>query len=547
MLDGWVGQPAERIELYRRHGVYRDRTLADIVVDGAARWGERTAVIYREERITYAELRERVDSLARGLIALGCRPHDRVVVQLPNLPEFIYTYFACLRVGAISVLSLPVHREAEVRFFLEHTAARFYVIPDRWRTYDHQAMAARLRGEVPSLQQVLVAGTHVQPGNLSLTEVMNAGRGVPADLDAQRPDPDDCALMLLSSGTTGQPKLIPRTHNDYDYLSRTLAELFQFDTGTVSLAVAPAAHAWTLGNPGIQGTLLAGGTVVISPGTEAETVFQQIEQHRVTFTNAVPALLIPWANDPALDRYDLSSLKIVLTGGQKCNPEPAAWIQQRLGVELHNMLGMGEGLVVTTRPGDDEYTRFHTVGRPVSPFDEVRVVDDDGNPVSPGEMGELWTRGPYTICGYYRAPQISAAAFTADGWYRTGDMVSVDTGGRVRVHGRKKDLINRGGEKISAEEVENLLQSHPKIAAVAVVAVPDPVMGERACACVVLRPGQRLDLDEVAAFLLERGIAKYKLPERLKIFDALPLTSVGKVAKNVLRATISEGVGAQGA
>lgn len=546
MLDGFVGLPAERIQLYREQGLYRDRTLADIIIDGAARFGERTAVIYQHERLTYADLQCRVDSLARGLLALGCRPQDRVVLQLPNLPEFLYTYFACLRIGAIPVLSLPVHREAEVRFFLEHTGARFYVIPDRWRTYDHQAMAAQLRTQVPSLEHVLVTGTAVQPGNLSLTEVMNAGLNMTTDLDAYRPDPNDCALMLLSSGTTGRSKLIPRTHNDYDYLSRTLAQLFQFNTETVSLAVAPVAHAWTLGNPGIQGTLLFGGTVVISPGTEAETVFQQIEQHHVTFTNAVPALLIPWANDPARTRYDLSSLRIVLTGGQKCNPEPAARVEQRLGVELHNMLGMGEGLVTTTRPGDEEVTRFQTVGLPISPYDQVRVVDDDGNPVGPGEMGELWARGPYTICGYYRAPEINAAAFTPDGFYKTGDMVSLDAAGRVIVAGRKKDLINRGGEKISAEEVENLLQAHPKIAAVAVVAMPDPVMGERACAYVTLRePG--LDLEDLKAFLLSRGIAKYKLPERLEVVDALPLTSVGKVAKNAVRAEIAAKVAAEGA
>lgn len=559
MLDGVVGQPADRIRFYREQGVYQDRTLAEMLDDGAARWGARPALIHGDETITYAELRDRVDRLALGLLALGCRPGDRMVVQLPNIPEFLYLYFACHRIGVLPVLALAPHRAGEIRYFLEHTGARYYAIPDQHRGFDYQALAAQMRQAVPGLAQVLVAGRDVWQAHVGLDALLATpvpaapGAGAPrgaappaaaaAALAPYRPDPCGVALFLLSGGTTGRPKLIPRTHNDYWYTSLASGQVFGYDERTVSLIVVPMAHNFALACPGVQAVLLHGGTVVLSPGTDAETVFAQVERHRVTYVSAVPSLAIQWLHHPARHRFDLSSWQILQTGGQKFNPAPAALVRERLGCELHQGFGMGEGLLTYTRPGDDEYTRFHTVGRPLSPYDEVRVVDDAGRDVPPGTPGELWTRGPYTIRGYYRAAAHNRVAFTPDGFYKTGDVVLRDEEGRLVVLGRTKDLINRGGEKISAEEVENHLLAHPQVAAAAVVAMPDPVLGERACAYVVLREGS-LDLAAVQAFLLARHIAKFKLPERLEVVPALPLTNVGKVDKQALRADIAARVAA---
>ncbi len=527
------------MQQYRQHGIYLNHTLAEILDHGAERWNNRPALVYQDEVVTYGELRRRVNRLAAGLADLGCRAGDRLVLQLPNIPEFVYTYFACQRIGAIPVLALPPHREAEIRFFLEHTGARYYVVPDTLRGFDYTELAARLQDQVSTLEQVLVAGNPVRPGHVSLAELMAAGGAGEPDRDWRscRPDPDEVALFLLSGGTTGLPKLIPRTHNDYWYNSLASGQLYSFGEQTVFLAVVPVAHNFSLACPGIQAVWQYGGTVVLSPGVDGETVFRHIERHRVTFVSAVPATAIQWLNDPARHRYDLSSWQTLLTGGQKFNPEPAALVKERLGCELQQVFGMAEGLLVYTRPGDDEYTRYHTCGRPLSPQDEVLVTDDNGNPVPAGAVGELWTRGPYTIAGYYQADAHNAVAFSPDGYYKTGDMVCIDAGNRLIVCGRKKDLINRGGEKISAEEIENLLLAHPQVEIAAVVAMPDPVLGERACACLVLRsPG--LNLEEIKAHLLARGIAKFKLPERLEILDTMPLTNVGKIDKNALRARV---------
>jgi non-ribosomal peptide synthetase component E (peptide arylation enzyme) len=265
-------------------------------------------------------------------------------------------------------------------------------------------------------------------------------------------------------------------------------------------------------------------------------VFPLIERERVTWIPAVPATVINWLNHPARTKHDLSSIRTLAVGGSRLNPEPARAALRAFGPSLVQVFGMAEGLLCATRAGDAEDVVVETQGRPVSADDEVRIVGDDGRDVPPGEIGELICRGPYTIRGYYRAADHNRVAFTEDGFYRTGDMVRRHPSGNLVVEGRKKDLINRGGEKISAEEVENLILAHPSVLNVAIVAMPDPVMGERACAFVVPRPGATLTLPELSRFLVdERRVAKFKVPERLEVRDRLPMTAVGKISKKDLR------------
>ena len=249
-------------------------------------------------------------------------------------------------------------------------------------------------------------------------------------------------------------------------------------------------------------------------------------------------MVITWLNYPRLGRADLSSLNTLAVGGSRLNPEPARRVLAEMGPVLTQVFGMAEGLVCCTHKSDPEEVLVETQGRPVSPDDEIRVVDDDGREVPPGEIGELICRGPYTIRGYYRAEEHNRVAFTADGFYRTGDMVRLHPSGNLVIEGRKKDLINRGGEKISAEEVENLILAHPAVLNAAVVAMPDPVLGERACAYVILRPGATLTLEGVTRFLEEKRIARFKLPERLEVVERFPATAVGKISKKDLREDI---------
>jgi non-ribosomal peptide synthetase component E (peptide arylation enzyme) len=308
----------------------------------------------------------------------------------------------------------------------------------------------------------------------------------------------------------------------------------------ILLDVLPLAHNMPLACPGMQGFLLHGSKVVLANTTRAADIFSLVERHRVTHVPVVPALLIRWINDPAIKQFDLSSLQVIQSGGQRLQPEVRRRTKELIpSVTVQENFGMAEGMLMFVRLDDPEEVRMETVGRPVSPDDEVRLVDDDDSEVVPGEIGEFLARGPYTLRGYYKAREHNARAFTTDGFYRSGDLMRRHPSGNYMVEGRRKDLINRGGEKISAEEIENLILAHPAVKNVACVAMPDPILGERMCACVILRSGARLTLQDLSAFLAEQEIAKHKLPERLEIMEEFPLSPFGKVSKKDLTGRIA--------
>src|SRR2546427_1825335 len=284
--------------------------------------------------------------------------------------------------------------------------------------------------------------------------------------------------------------------------------------------------------------MLSGGKVVLSASTRPDDLFQLIQRHKVTHLKVVPALLIRLINDPSIGRYDLSSLRVIQSGGQRMQPEvrvrtreviPSAFVQENFG--------MSEGMLFFVRAEDPEAVRLETCGRPISPDDEVRLVDDEGREVADGEVGELTCRGPYTLRGYYGVPEYNAKQFSRDGFYCSGDLMRRHPSGNFVVEGRKKDLINRGGEKISCEEIENLILSHPAVQNVACVPVPDSHLGERMCACVILKSGSNLSLNELVEYLKSKEIAKFKLPERLELLDDFPVSTFGKVSKKALSET----------
>jgi 2,3-dihydroxybenzoate-AMP ligase len=530
-LPGFTPWPKEWAARYREAGYWRGETFGAMLRERAASHSDRIAVIGGDCRWSYLDLDIRADRLAAGFSGLGIGPKDRVVVQLPNHLEFFAVIFALFRLGALPVFALPAHRGAEIRYFCEFTQAVAYIVPDREGGFDYRALAAEVREAVPTLRHVIVVG--------ELGDFTALG-----DLEAEPIDPPplssgDVAFFQLSGGSTGVPKLIPRTHDDYIYSLWGSAEICKLDGTSVYLAALPAAHNFPLSSPGTLGTLYAGGTVVVARNPSPDEAFPLIERERVTITALVPPLALIWLEAAAARRPDLSSLKVLQIGGAKFAAEAAARVRPMLGCTLQQVFGMAEGLVNYTRLDDPDDIIINTQGRPISPDDEVHVVDDDDRPVEAGEVGHLLTRGPYTIRGYYNAPEHNARAFTPDGFYRTGDLVRRDAAGYLTVEGRAKDQINRGGDKVAAEEVENHILAHPAVMDAAVVAMPDAFLGERSCAFVIPRGPVPPKGAEIIRFLRGRGLAPYKIPDRVEFVDSFPQTGVGKVSKKALRAAIA--------
>ncbi|HQY27586.1 MAG TPA: AMP-binding protein [Burkholderiaceae bacterium] len=536
MLAGCTPWPDEDAARWRRLGLWEDITLWQMLEQTAQRLPDKVALVHDERRIGYRELLAGSERLARRLAATGLRPLDRVVMQIHNVPEFVLTFFALVRIGVIPVMALAPHRHSELGHFVRHAGARALFVPGRVRDFDHRRMADELRHECPTLEQVFVVGEAL-PGQQSLTRMLEDD-AAPEAAALPQVDPGEVALMLLSGGTTALPKLIPRTHNDYVLNARASGRVARIDASTVMLAILPLGHNYNLASPGILACFASGGTVVLAPGHAAELVFPLIERHRVTLVPAAVPLVTSWLNSGVPGRHDLGSLKIVQNGGARLAPELRRRVREQWGCVPQEIYGTAEGLINIVPLDAPDELMMESSGRPVCDEDEIKVVDLDGNELPDGEAGELLTRGPYTIRGYYDAPQTNAAAFTADGFYRMGDVVR-KSGRYLFTEGRRKDLINRGGEKISSDEVENLILKHPAVDACCVVAMPDPVFGEKACAFVVLQPGGSLTLPQLGEFLLAQRIAKFKLPERLEIVERFPISPAGKILRRELRERIT--------
>ena len=536
--------PEEAARQYVARGWWRGLALGTELWNAAAARLDAPAVTDGELRLTYRSVTARADALAARLTGeLGLRRGDRVVVQLPNCWQFVILLLGCLRAGIIPVMALPAHRRHELAYLVDHSEAAAIAVPGQVRDFDHQRMAGELVADCPTLRLVLTTSEIMQAGSTDLT----ASCAEPADAaatrrrwDADPPGSRDVALFLLSGGTTGLPKLIARTHDDYAYNARASAELCGLGPDTVYMTALPASHNFPLACPGILGTLLSGGRVVMLPSPEPERSFAAIAAEGVTVTAAVPAVAQRWIRHAREHgASQLRTLTLLQVGGARLADEIARQVRPVLGATLQQVFGMAEGLLNYTRLDDPDDVIRTTQGRPLSEGDEVRIVDTRDRDVPDGEPGSLLTRGPYTPRGYYRAAEQNARAFTAGGWYRSGNIVRRRPDGNLVVEGRDKDMINRGGEKISAEEVENLVYQLPQVAQVAAIAMPDPELGERVCIYAVLMPGAALTLDAVRAAMTKAEVARFKWPERLVVVPELPATKVGKIDKKALRADIA--------
>lgn len=507
-MHGFVPFPAERAAAYRAAGYWQGRPLVSLLDDAAARWPHRAAVIDATTTLTYAQLDAAAGKAAAGLHALDITPGDRVLLQLPNSVAFAVALFGLLRVGAIPVLCLPGHRAAEIGHLAAVSDAVGIVIPDATAGFDYPAMAAEL-----GLRRITIDDTTDFPAPPRFT-----------------PDPATPAVLLVSGGTTGLPKLIPRTHNDYVYNATASAEVCELTIDDVYLVALPAAHNFPLACPGLLGAISVGATTVFGTDPSPEAAFATIARHRVTATALVPALAALWAQACDWEPQKPTTLRLLQVGGAKLAAADARRIREVLTPGLQQVFGMAEGLLCYTRPGDSAEVLDTTQGRPLCADDEVRVVDEDGAEAS---EGELMVRGPYTINGYYNAIEANERSFSPEGFYRSGDRVRRLPNGYLEVTGRIKDVIVRGGENIAADELEAHLLSHPAIRSAAAVGLPDQYLGEKVCAAIVFN-GTPLTLAELNHHLTQGGVATHVRVDQLAPLPALPTTAVGKIDKKAI-------------
>ncbi|MEX5635136.1 (2,3-dihydroxybenzoyl)adenylate synthase [Parafrankia sp. FMc2] len=531
-LDGVVPYPPETVDEYLAEGYWHDQTLSEMLFATAERHPDKLAVIDRETRLSYRQLTDEVLRLAAGLQDLGLGRGDRVVVHLPNTYEYIVFVFALWELGVIPVVAPIAHRRAEIEHFVEIAEARAYITVASDSGTDLAALAADLKGRWTSLKHTVILDRG--GGGAEYDALLSKG-----SLEhVRRCSPQDVALLQMSGGTTGVPKLMPHTHHTYGYALRRSVGERGITEQTVHLLVMPICHSMSTRSPGFLGAFSVGATIVIAPNGSPDVVFPLIEKHRANRVTLVPPILLFWLNTSLRDAYDLSSMKVIMCGGAKLSEEVARRVEPVLGMELSQSFGMGEGLVVSNPADVDLETRVRYQGRPASAADEIRVIDDEGNDVPPAAPGHLLTRGPSVIRGYYRNPEQNALAFTGDGFYRTGDIVERDERGFIRVVGRSKDQINRGGEKIAPEELENACLAHGGVHNVSVIGVDDEVLGERIKAYLIPRsPADAADLtlSKLRRFLQERGLATFKLPDFVEVVDEFPYTAVGKVSKRLQR------------
>lgn len=502
-------------------------SLGDQLTLWAEKYNNRTALVEDNIRISYADLDRKASELAAGFFHLGIQKGDNVVVQLPNRISFITTCFGLFRMGARPVLALPAQRESELDGIFSLAKPVAHIIPDTFLGFDYQKMAERLHEKHPCIMNILTDGASANGRGLDDITM------VPASMPS--PVPTDTALLLLSGGTTGTPKLIPRTHADYAYNARACAVRCRITPQSVYLAVLPVAHNFPLCCPGILGTLSAGGRVVLCRTTSCDEALPLIEKEGVTITALVPALVKLWLEELEWnDDIDLSSLEVLQVGGSMLDEALAKRIMPVMQCTLQQIYGMAEGLICCTALHDPEQVILSCQGRPISPEDDIKIVNESGEEVPAGEFGELLVRGPYTIRGYYRRPDPDFRDFTLDGFFRSGDRARITPEGNIHIGGRVREQINRAGEKINPMEIETYLRSHPDIGDAVLIGAPDDYLGERSCACLISANGG-LSLNDIHRFLADKGVARYKLPDQIERVDCWPLTPVGKVDKSRLR------------
>lgn len=526
MVEGFVGFSEDVASKYVEAGAWEGVVFRQSLEEWCETSRDKVAVRTANDSATYGELLELARTAAANCARLGLRCGDRVVVQMRNDIPSLTAFFGAVCAGCIPALALHSHKRNELEHMCHVSGASACFIPAEQNDPELDRMKDGLESAIPGLD-VLTISELSAPCNAP-----DASRIGFAD-----PDPASPMFLLLSGGTTGLSKLIPRTHNDYLYNCRMAVERCELTESDVYLAVLPIAHNYPLANPGVLGILSVGGTAVLSSSPSPDETFSLIAKHEVTCTSLVPSLVFLWMEAIEWFSPDISSLRLVQVGGSLYTPTQYDQTEAAFGCRIQQIFGMAEGLICMVESNDTAEVARSSQGRAISPLDEIRIVGPDGSDVEPGEEGELLARGAYTINGYFANPDANKRSFTEEGFFRSGDLATCDSSGRLRITGRIKNVINRGGEKVSAEEVESLLERCPGIRAVAVAGVPDHSLGERTCAFVVCE-GSMPDLSSVRGYLKSLDVADHKYPDQLVEVEELPTTAIGKVDLKRLKALL---------
>lgn len=535
--------PPELVEHYTSQRWWSGIPLGQMLDRTCDLYPFKEALVAGETRLTYRQLREWTDRAAVVFLELGIRNQDRVLLHLPNWAEFVFAYYGLMKIGAVPVMCIPRFSRREMDHYRRITEAKIWMVPLQFEKIDYLPLIEAFQAEPGFLSHILLVNPPPGPRperTLSFNELLgqvDGDRLLIKDLASRRADPNEFCHLMPTGGTTDLPKLVPRTHNDFYCNVEYRAKAWQRCPQDITLIATPLTHNMAI-EVSLNPTFLTGGKVVLIDSTGPREILEAIERERVTTTILVVAQLHRMMEVPDLKRYDLSSLQVIAGAGSYVPADLIKKVYDRIGCKFYNVYGSSEGPCTQTSYEDPPEAVLHSVGRPICPYDEFKVIDFSGQPLPPGQEGELVARGPCIFRGYYKSEAENKEVFTADGFYRTGDLVKFDPEGRLIITGRKKDVIIRGGENISAKEVEELIGGHPGVDQVAAVGMPDPVLGERVCAFIKPKPGQVVTLEDIISHLKAQSTSVLYLPERVEVVPEIPLTPVGKIDKKSLREAI---------
>lgn len=540
-IEGFTEYAKEDLERYNAKRWWLGLTWSDLFDKATDIYPDKIGLVDGTGRWTFRELRDKVDRLAISLMGLGIKPKDWVLLQFPNWHEYIIAYFAMQKIGALTVLLIPRHTRTEINHFAALTMPVAWILPEQYGKIDYRPIINDVVKENPQLKHIIQVRTEngCYP---TLDELIANAEFTPENLktlEERRPDPDEVSHIMPTGGSTGLPKASVRTHNSYITNVEYHSKVWDITSNDTLMVVTPVGHSMAM-HWGIGAALLNYAKLVLLDATTPEDICSTIEKEKVTALPSVPALVARILAMENLEDYDLTSLKKISLGGAPSTPEMLKTAYDKLKCLVINAFGSSEGTNISTRPGDSMEVILNSVGRPACPYDTIKIIDDAGNEVPPLTEGELVSKGPGIFTGYFKSAGENKDIFTADGFFKTGDKARKDQFGNITITGRIKDIINRGGEKISAIDIENRMSEHPAVREIAVVGMPDPVLGERICAYVVLKPGMILTFEEIVAFLKKGGASVQQLPERVEFLADLPVTKVGKVDKKALREDIKE-------
>jgi non-ribosomal peptide synthetase component E (peptide arylation enzyme) len=544
-IQGFEPYKLEDVERYVKYRWWLGLTWGDMFDKATDLYPRKEGLVDDTARFTYRELREKVDRLAIGFMGLGIKERDFVLLQLPNWHEFIFAFFALQKIGAIVVLLVARHGLSEINYLSSLTHPVAWIGPDHYKNTEYLAMVQQAMKENKELRHLISVRSPENTAFTPLEGLIEGSELTKSSLEAlaaRRPDPMEVSIILPTGGTTGLPKAVPRTHNDYIASVEYHTRAWEVTCNDTMLTAAPVSHAQAIHNC-VGGAFFHCAKYVLTDSTDAADICKVIEREKVTAFPTVPALVHRIVSMENLKDYDLSSLTRIYAGGAPSTPELVKSVYEKVGCKFVNALGSSEGPAAMSRLDADLETICNTVGEKDCPYAQVKIVDQDLQELPPNKEGELLTKGPNIFNGYFKSEEENRSVFTQDRFFRTGDLAKIDESGIITITGRIKETILRGGETLSAIGIERLVSSHQAVADVAVIGMPDKALGERICAYVKLKDGASLSLEELIAYLRGIGASVLQLPERLELIDSIPLTKVGKADKKVLKEDIQRKLG----